>query len=87
MKKSGLMGALFAGILATTTLSANALERIENGTDHYVLQQNENLQVTTRTPHAAPNGHGSAERGVLDLAFVVGSALLGFLLLRKVNNG
>lgn len=87
MKNPGLMGALFAGILMTSALSVSAREGIENGTDNYVLQPTENHQVTSQAPHADRNSHGSPERDVLDLVFVASSALLGFLLLRKVNNG
>ena len=55
MKKSRLMGILFAGILVTIALSVNAWEGIG--------------------------------RDTLNLVLVVSNALLGFLLLRKVNNG
>jgi hypothetical protein len=50
------------------------------------LQRDENHQVMTQAPHDDRNSHGSPERDVLDLVFVASSALLGFLLLRKVNN-
>jgi|GEM_PF-2367411 len=86
MKKSGFMGTLFAGILVIIAVSVNAREGIENGTDRHLLQHNENYQVTTQATHVDRNSHGSPEQGALDLVFVVSSALLGFLLLRKVNN-
>jgi hypothetical protein len=86
MKNTGLTGTLFAGILVTITLLANAREGIDNGTGHYVLQRDENHQVMTQAPHDDRNSHGSPERDVLDLVFVASSALLGLLLLRKVNN-
>jgi len=87
MKNTGLTGTLIAGILVTIALSVNAREGIDNGTGHYLLQHVEHHQITSQAPHDDRNSHGSPERDALDLVFAASSALLGFLLLRKVNNG
>jgi hypothetical protein len=86
MKKSGLVGTLFACVLVIITLSVNAQESIQYVTDHYILGNDGNHQVATQVNHADANRDNSLGRGPLDIVFVVSNALLGFLLLRRVNN-
>jgi hypothetical protein len=86
MKKPGITGALLASILVIIALSANAREGITDNPDQYMLQGSTHHSVTTgvqRTDHDSP---GVSAPGTLDLVFLVSNALLGFLLLRKVNN-
>ncbi|MGB7933289.1 MAG: hypothetical protein WCH04_13875 [Gammaproteobacteria bacterium] len=86
MKKSGIVGALFASILVIIALSANALEGITDNSDQYVLQNSKHYPITTQAQRTDGNSRRVTAPGILDIVFVVSNALLGFLLLRKVNN-
>jgi hypothetical protein len=86
MKKLGLRGLLFASALLIITITVNAHEGIQYVTDHYIRGNNGNHQVTTQVNHADGSSRRSHAHGGLDIVFVVSNALLGFLLLRRVNN-
>ena len=86
MKKSGVAGVLLIYILLIIALSANAREVITGNPDQHVLQNSKHHPVTTRSQHTDRNGQRVTVPGALDIVFVVSNALLGFLLLRKVNN-
>lgn len=86
MKKSGITGTLLASILVIIALSANAREGITDNPDQYMLQSSTHHSVTTRMQRTDHDSQGVSAPGTLDLVFVVSNALLGFLLLRKVNN-
>jgi hypothetical protein len=86
MKKSGIVGALFASILVIIALSANALEGLTDHSDQYALQDSKHYPITTQVQRTDGNSQRVTAPGILDIVFVVSNALLGFLLLRKVNN-
>jgi hypothetical protein len=86
MKISSLRGSLFACILVIITISADAMEGIVDNNDDYLLQNNQNHQVTTQANPADRDSHKVPARSPLDIVFIVSNALLGFLLLRRANN-
>jgi len=86
MKKLKLMRALFASVFMIIGLSANALEGITDNSDQYVLQNSKHHPVTTQAQRTDSNSQRVTAPATLDIVFVVSNALLGFLLLRKVNN-
>jgi hypothetical protein len=67
-------------------LSANVHEGITDNPDQYMVQSSTQHPVTTRAQRTDRNSQRVTAPGTLDLVFVVSNALLGFLLLRKVNN-
>ena len=86
MKKSGLLGVLFASLLLIITITVNAHEGIQYVTDHYIHGNIGNHQFTTQVSHADGSIRRSHGHGGLNIVFVVSNALLGFLLLRRANN-
>ncbi|MGB7934276.1 MAG: hypothetical protein WCH04_19045 [Gammaproteobacteria bacterium] len=86
IKKSSLRGALLAAILAIIASSVNAREVITNNTDPYVLQNSTHHPFTTQAHGTDRSSQRVTAPGTLDIVFVLGTGLLGFLLLRKVNN-
>lgn len=85
MKKSGIVRALFASIFVIIALSANALEGYGDNSDQYVLQNSKQYPITTQAQRTDGNSQKVTASGTLDIVFIVSNALLGFLLLRKVN--
>ncbi len=86
IKKSSLRGALLAAILAIIASSVTAREDITNTTDQYALQNSKHHPFTTQAHRTDRNSQRVTAPGTLDIVFVIGTGLLGFLLLRKVNN-
>jgi hypothetical protein len=86
MKKSGLVGVLFASVLLIIAITVNAQDGIQYVTDHYMRGTNVNHQVTNQVNDADGSSRRSHAHNGLDIVFVVSNGLLGFLLLRRVNN-
>jgi hypothetical protein len=86
MKKSSVVGALFASIIVIIALSANARGGVTDNPDHYRPQNSTHHPVMTQAQRTDRNSQRVTAPGTLDIVFVVSNALLGFLLLRKVNN-
>ena len=86
MKRSSVTGALLASFLMVISLSANAREGITDNPDQYVLQNSKQHPLTVQAQGIDRNSRRVNAPGALDIVLVLSSALLGFLLLRKVNN-
>jgi hypothetical protein len=86
MKRSTITGALYASILVVFSLSANAREGITDNPDQYVLQNSNNHTLTNQAQGIDRSRQRVNAPGTLDVVLVISNALLGFLLLRKVNN-
>jgi hypothetical protein len=85
VKKSGVAAVLFTGVLLIIALSANAREGFTGNPDQRVLQDSKHHPVTTRVQRTDRNSRKVAVPGTLDIVFVISNALLGFLLLRRLN--
>ena len=86
MKRSSVTGALVASILVVISLSANAREGITDNPDQYVRQNSKHHPLTIQAQGIDRNSQRVNAPGTLDTILVISNALLGFLLLRKVNN-
>jgi hypothetical protein len=84
MKRTRLVGTLFAGILVTVTASVDATEYVAYNMDHQIVR-NSHSQNTAAETHRRAAGRASGG-GLLDIVFVVSNGLLGFVLLRRANH-
>jgi hypothetical protein len=85
MKISNAWGVFFACILVLTTLSVEAVESVAYLNDNLSLPRSETHQVTTNAKSASGKSRHSPAGGSLDVVFILSNALIGFLLLRRVN--
>jgi hypothetical protein len=86
MKKSGAACTFLACVLSVIALTANARDVVTDNPDQLVPQNSDHAQVTSRALRTDRNSQRVTVPGTLDIVFVVSNALLGFLLLRKLNN-
>jgi hypothetical protein len=86
MKIPSRVGTFFACLLVIVTITAEATQDIAFASDNYVLQGRTTHQVTNEVTRANSKNHRSSAGGLLDIVFVVNNAVVGFLLLRRVNN-
>ena len=85
MKRTIVWGILFSCMLGVAALSMGAFEGSAYTSAAYLAENNPTQQAPMDIDHPTAHSAQSTKRSPLDIVFVVGNALLGFLLLRKVN--